>query len=131
MEKRTACVKNVEGASVAFSSILAIGDTEFSRPISRVIAVQKEGAVFTPKDDVPFTNYDLFTRPAKWLNKSSNVKQRIYHHEPSIHVQQAQFIGVDTSSIFQIGSIHKLSAEARIKHFRILREEDVSPAQST
>ncbi|WP_106498060.1 spore germination protein GerPE [Lentibacillus sp. Marseille-P4043] len=131
MEKRNVRVKHIKGNSVSFSSIFSIGDTATAGPKSNVIAVQKEGAIFTKKDDVEFTNYRLFNQAVKWPKNGKHVKQQINHHTNNINVHHASFIGVETSSIFQVGSIGNISTEARIKHFRILHDEDRNAAQST
>ncbi|MGY0692822.1 spore germination protein GerPE [Virgibacillus sp. FSP13] len=131
MKKRNVRVKHIKGNSVSFSSIFSIGDTAIARPKSNVIAVQKEGDVFTRKDDVDFKNYRLFNRPIKWPVHNKNIQQQINHHTNNINVHYTSFIGVETSSIFQVGSINSISTEARIKHFRILHDEDANVAQST
>lgn len=125
MEKRTACVNQIKGSSISYSSVMAIGDTEIAQPKSSTIAVQKETPVFTRRDDVPFNNYSVFTMPAPaWPLKTVSIHQQVHHHQSTIQVGNTRFTGADTSSILQVGSISKLSAESRIKHFRILESED-------
>ncbi|WP_099157236.1 spore germination protein GerPE [Virgibacillus ndiopensis] len=124
MEKRNVNVNYIKVNSASFSSILSIGDTAYAGPKSRGIAVQKEGAIFTKKDEVQFKNYDLFSRKATWPKKAKHVRQHIHHHEPNINMEYASFIGIGSSSICQVGSIDKICAEARLKHFRILRNNE-------
>ncbi|WP_188455258.1 spore germination protein GerPE [Virgibacillus oceani] len=123
MDKRNVNVNYMKATSVAFSSIFSIGDTYYAGPKSRGIAVQKEGAIFAQNDQVQFRNYDIFSRKAKWPKQKPPVQQRIHHHEPAINVELAAFTGLSSSSICQVGSIEKIYAEARLKHFRVLRED--------
>lgn len=120
MKKRTVHVKKIAGNSAAFSSIISIGDTGIANPKSKEMAIQEEGAIFTDKDDVPFSAYELFTRPAKWPTGINNVSKYTINQYPHIHVNRISFNGASTSSIIQVGSIDRIRAEARIKHFRIL-----------
>lgn len=120
MEKRTADVKQLEGVAVAFSSILAIGDTEIARPKAKISAVQEQGPIFSKRDQVIFSNYPIYSMPAKWIEEPVPVHQQIYHHKPLIRLNRFQFGYVSVSSILQVGSISDITADARIKHFRIL-----------
>ncbi|MEN1970360.1 spore germination protein GerPE [Lentibacillus sp. N15] len=131
MQKRTADVKQITGTSVAFSSILAVGDTEIAQPQTKISAVQEQGPFFTEQDQVKFSNYPIYSIPAKWIKSPVPVHQQIIHHKHSIQVERVRFNGVSSSSILQAGSIGKLTADARIKHFRILEPTVNHPAQES
>ena len=109
--------------SVTFSSIVEIGDTHSFSPVTRAIAVQQEGGV---EDDEPFQfeDYELFKREPAKLPAMTEVEQVTTHHHPHIYVDNVNITGVSSSSNVQIGSINTINAEARIKHFRILQDEE-------
>lgn len=121
MQKRTAEVINIRVNSVTFSSIFGIGDTVSTNQKSKGIAVQKEGAIFTKEESLRFHDYPIFKREANWLKQKRNAAIEISKHKDAIHVQNSQVIGVSSSSVFQVGSIDKITADSRIKHFRKLR----------
>lgn len=124
MHKRTAAVENIDAISIEFSSIFNIGDTVSTDQHSRGIALQKEGAVFTKQDNLNFADYPIFKRKANLPEKNYPVTTfTTTHHGNTINVQQVSLIGLSQSAVFQVGSINKISAEARVKHFRKLKGE--------
>ncbi|MFD1039008.1 spore germination protein GerPE [Virgibacillus byunsanensis] len=129
MLKRTAEVKKITINSVTFSSIFNIGDTKISHPKTKEIAVQKEGATFTKEDNLYFRDYPIFNMEPNWLSKQHTASTTTAHHVNTINVQNVSIIGVSSSSIAQVGSIGKINADARIKHFRILLPEN-GPTQT-
>ncbi|SHG22139.1 spore germination protein GerPE [Ornithinibacillus halophilus] len=124
MKKRLANVDRFRLNSLAFSSIINIGDTAIATPTNRAIAMQKEGALFNSKDDLQFDDYRIFKLQPKWINEPSSVNLQNYHHNRDINVQNVSVIAASQSSIVQIGSIGKIDADARIKHFRWIQEEE-------
>ncbi|WP_197046583.1 spore germination protein GerPE [Oceanobacillus salinisoli] len=118
MSKRTSVVKHLKTNSVINSSIQNIGDTHQANPVTRVIALQKEGPTF--QGDLQFEDYSIFQREANWPDSQPNVIKRTVHHNPYIHVNNASIIAASASSIIHVGNLNYLSAESRIKHFRIL-----------
>ncbi len=110
--------------AISSSSILNLGDTHQVQPKMKGIAVQKEGETF--QGDLKFENFPIFQRKANWpdYQPTSNVQKITFHHNPTIHVKQVYLLALSTSSIFQVGNINHISSEARIKHFRIILEED-------
>ncbi|CDQ40679.1 MULTISPECIES: spore germination protein GerPE [Virgibacillus] len=122
MNKRTADVCDIYTNSVSFSGIVAIGDTVDANLESRGIAVQKEGVRFTREDEKYFNNYALFTQQANWIPSSKKVNKTTFHHDDSIQVNHVRTIGISSSSLMQIGSVSHINADARIKHFRELRD---------
>lgn len=108
----------METMSISDSSIYTIGDTHEVLPRNRVIAVQKEGPPL--QEDINFEDFPLFQRRANFPSFRPNVRKKTVHHDPNIYVQQSAIIAVNTSSILHIGNLNHLSAESRIKHFRLL-----------
>lgn len=121
MQKRIATVNSILTTSIAFSSIFNIGDTTSLEQHSRAIAVQKEGATFKKSDNLSFQDYSLFKQKANVPQKKPVVHLNTKHHSNTINVQHVNTIGVSQSSVFQIGSINNIAADARIKHFRKLK----------
>lgn len=122
MHKRMAGVNHIRVNSVSFSSIFSIGDTINTNQKSKGIAVQKEGAVFTKENDLNFCDYPIFKREANWPKQKNQTISKTTKHNEEIHVKNTAVTGISTSSIFQVGSIDKIAAESRIKHFRKLQE---------
>ncbi|GAA0438117.1 hypothetical protein GCM10008983_13790 [Lentibacillus halophilus] len=118
MQQRTSSVHNIKLNGLTYSSIVNIGDATYARTNAKGIAVQKEGAVFSGDDDVQFEDYSLFDRNANVPAQKSPVQKRTHQHEETIHVGDINVTGVSQASIFQVGSIHEVTGEARIKHFR-------------
>ncbi|MEN2767682.1 spore germination protein GerPE [Ornithinibacillus xuwenensis] len=124
MQKRLVNVSRIGITSIAFSSMINIGDAVYYTPRSRAIAVQKEGSIFTSDDEKEFQDFPIFRMKPKWLESNIPVHERSFHHNDHIHVGHVSITGVSQSSIAQVGGIQHIDAEARIKHIRILRNEE-------
>ncbi len=120
MQKRTASVNHILVHGITFSGIFNIGDSEYAQPKSRGIAIQKEGAIFVDEEGLDFKDFSLFHREANWpaVDDSIIVRKKTINHTDKIQVGNISALGVSQASILQIGSIEKICAEARIKHFR-------------
>ncbi|RDW18240.1 hypothetical protein CWR48_11690 [Oceanobacillus arenosus] len=124
MKKRTAIVNTIYTTSIANSSIFSIGDTHTINQKSKAIALQKEGEKFKQTDNLYFKDYDIFKQKAVWLNSPSVVNQyKVCNHANTIHVHQVNVTAVSLSSVFQVGNADEISADSRLKHFRILQED--------
>ncbi len=123
MNKRTSRVGDIRVNSLTNSSILEIGDAIEATPNSRALAVQKEGATFTDRD-FPFNYFPVFTEELPYFDKKITIDQERVPCSSYIDVQSVHIGGISTSSIFQVGNLDYLDAEVRIKHFRILRDEN-------
>ncbi|MGX4670130.1 spore germination protein GerPE [Cerasibacillus sp. JNUCC 74] len=121
MYKRLVNVGNIYTNSFSFSSTLSIGDTEYAQLNSNGIAVQKERPIFTEADEETFA-YPLFNRQANWPKPKLTVKKTTLNQTGTINITAISVIGVSSSSLIQVGSLSKGRAEARIKHFRKLRQ---------
>ncbi|WP_138416519.1 spore germination protein GerPE [Aquibacillus sediminis] len=122
MKKRTAHTNKIRINSLSYSSVFDIGDVHEFTPVTKAIAVQKEGGVETD-EGFEFSNFDFFHRQLQSLEQTKQLNQQTIHHTPHIHVNAVNVTGVSSSSIVQIGSLNTINAEARIKHIRILKEE--------
>ncbi|WP_047982476.1 spore germination protein GerPE [Ornithinibacillus contaminans] len=124
MPKRYVHVTESEITSIAFSSIFQIGDASICRPRSNGIAIQREGNVWNTAHDLQFSDFSLFQLPAHWLEHELPVTTNTIHHNPHIVVGNVSIIGVGESSIVQFGGIESIDSESRLKHIRMLQDED-------
>ncbi|MUK90125.1 spore germination protein GerPE [Ornithinibacillus sp. L9] len=122
--KRLARVNHVRMHALSFGSIFNIGDTNNANPTSRAIALQQEGAVFNDEEDLQFEDYPIFQLEPNWVEDKRTVTMNSIHHAETIRVGNVRITGASQSGIVQIGSIKKINADARIKHFRKIRSEE-------
>ncbi|WP_226037698.1 spore germination protein GerPE [Aquibacillus saliphilus] len=122
MNKRLSEVEKIKITSVAFSSIVEIGDANTSSPVNRVIAVQKEGGVYSD-EGFDFDRFKIFAQEPAKSPGMPIIQKNTYHHNPTIHVKNVTITGVSASSLVQIGSLKHIDSEARLKHIRILEQE--------
>lgn len=120
MQKRTVVVNSIRIISVNFSSVFSLGDTKIARPTSKGIALQQREAVFAQEGGVFFEDYPLFKRRPDWPKQKTKISTGTTHHANTISVNHVAITGVSQASIAQAGSIGKIKADARIKHFRRL-----------
>lgn len=121
MQYRISNVNQVNVTSLSNSSIFNIGDTGYSNNKTKGIAVQKEGP--TMKQELEFEDFPIFTRKAVWPKVRDPVIIKTVQHQPEIHVQSVNILGISSASVFQIGNLSYAKSESRIKHIRILEEE--------
>ncbi|WP_037985566.1 spore germination protein GerPE [Thalassobacillus devorans] len=122
MNKRLVTLDNIKVSDVVYGSSFVIGDSWRATPFARVLAVQKEGAWFE-EGRYKYEDYPIFTRQFKRLPSTDTVEDIHYHHNPTINVESVRINGVSTSSMIQVGSLGILEAESRVKHFRIIQDE--------
>lgn len=108
--------------SITDGSFLNVGDTHLGNPVSKVIALQKEGATF--RGELKFEDYSIFSQKAHFPESKTNIIKRTFTHNPNIYVQNSNVMAISSSSIFQLGNLDKIAAESRIKHFRHVIIED-------
>jgi spore germination protein PE len=122
MNNRTAIVNTIYTTAIPNSSIFSIGDTNIINQKSKAIALQKEVANFKQSDNLYFKDYDIFKKKTVWLNKPPLVNHyKVCHGTDTIHVDQINLTALSLSSVFQVGSALNISADSRLKHFRILQ----------
>ncbi|WP_407271675.1 spore germination protein GerPE [Radiobacillus sp. PE A8.2] len=123
MNKRTAQLGAMKITSVTISSCCEIGDLNYFTPRSNAIAVQKQDTTFSD-EGYEFEDYSIFQRQAaRHIQPPLPVTQKTFHHVPRINVESVAILGVSTSSIMQVGGINEIDAEARVKHIRLLDDE--------
>ncbi|WP_052345881.1 spore germination protein GerPE [Paucisalibacillus sp. EB02] len=110
--------------SIASSSIFNIGDTVHFNPRFKAIAVQRESNVWNETYSHDFEDYSIFKRDANWIEISIPVETYYKHHDGDIKVKNVSITGVSQASTVQFGGIKKINAESRIKHIRILQDEE-------
>jgi len=119
---RTTKVNLLRVNSVAYSSILEIGDATHCQPTTNIIAVQKEGGIESD-EGYEFDKYSLFTRTKTPFPPKPTVQKRTYNHKKSLHVDAINITGITSSGVVQLGNLKNVQSEARIKHVRILEDE--------
>ncbi|GAA0491540.1 hypothetical protein GCM10008986_17110 [Salinibacillus aidingensis] len=121
--KRNAKVQHMYINSTAYASSIQIGDAIKADPYIRALAVQKEGAFFDT-GDFPFSDFPFFSRPFPEIREDVSIQQHRHHKNRDIHVHSIDIEGITGSSIMQVGSLKEIDAKARLKHFRILADEN-------
>ncbi|MDL4842867.1 spore germination protein GerPE [Aquibacillus rhizosphaerae] len=123
MNKRIANVKKASLNSLSYSSIFEIGDARTFTPKAFAIAVQKQGGVRTD-EGFDFDRYEIFDRKIiETPFQQIPIQKKTVHHDSTIYVNNIDITGVSASSMVQIGSLQTIDAEARIKHIRVLKQE--------
>ncbi|MFC7060832.1 spore germination protein GerPE [Halobacillus seohaensis] len=121
MNKRLAHVDDVKVTAISIGSGFLIGDLTFSRARSKALAVQEETTSFT--DWADFDSYPIFQRDLPPARPVINIDSSFHNHHPSIIVHNIKLKGISTAGLFQIGGIDHIEGEGRLKHIRILSEE--------
>ncbi|MFD2924291.1 spore germination protein GerPE [Halobacillus naozhouensis] len=121
-DKRLAVAHTAQVNSVTIGSGLLIGDVNQLNPRSRAIAVQREGP-HTIEDHVSFTTYPIFQREPSPMLPPLTISSSFHHVDHEICVDSMFILGASTASAIQIGGIDHIDAHARVKHIRILSDE--------
>jgi spore germination protein PE len=119
---RKSVVGELSVLSVDNSSAIEIGDTERLAPVSRVLAVQRQEAIF-PFGEFAMRNYAAYSRPVPLPVVAERLVMKRDLPKPPVHVGSIRIIAVSSSVIIQVGSSCELLAESRIKHIRHLFRE--------
>lgn len=115
--KRTSIVGDIDILGVTRSSIVHIGDTVCIRPRNRVLAVQRQKAVFQSNEG-SFEQFPIFTTPIPIPEIVIPVTMCADNLQSVIQVGRVQILGISSSSIMQVGNSRNIDAEARIKNIR-------------
>lgn len=114
---RTSLVKEVKINSVASSSFLQAGDTERIQCSSAVLAIQRQSTKYGTFE-LTFNKYDIFSQEVFTpLCPEVKIKES-FHANPFIKVGKIDILGVSSSSIIHLGSVHKMSLQSRVMHIR-------------
>lgn len=116
MLQRTSHVSTFNIDTVAFSSIVQIGDTNTINAVSNALAVQRESQQFFGKS----LAYPIFVEPIPLPPIDENVTYEVYQENPFITVKNIDIIGISSSSFLHIGNINNVYLETRVKHIRQL-----------
>ncbi|GAA5416671.1 hypothetical protein Pryu01_01709 [Paraliobacillus ryukyuensis] len=122
---RTSKVNFLRITSMLNSSILEIGDTKKLYSRSNILAIQEEGGTEND-EDYSFENYPLFNLTLPVFSSKPIVKKQTINHDHSINVDAIDITGVSAASTTQLGSVGSIDAECRIKHIRILLDEQTN-----
>ncbi|UOQ92795.1 spore germination protein GerPE [Halobacillus shinanisalinarum] len=122
MNKRTVVTENVHVKSVTISSELLIGDLDRLTPTSRAIAVQRE-APEVIEENADFDDYPIFKRELSPPLSPLSLPTTFHHNNNEICVGSFHCLGASTASAIQIGGTNYVDALSRVKHIRILNDE--------
>jgi spore germination protein PE len=118
-DARKSVVGELSVLSLDNSSAIEIGDSERLAPVSRVLAVQRQEAVF-PFGEFAMRNYAAYTRPVSLPDLAERLVMKRVSPKPPVHVGSIRIVAASSSVIIQVGSSCELAAESRIKHIRHL-----------
>ncbi|PZE22368.1 spore germination protein GerPE [Paenibacillus xerothermodurans] len=115
--KRWSLVRELNINTVTMASIAHVGDNDTIEPISRVLEVHREGAVFDGREG-EFNDYALFAReiPAPEFNET--LELAIDNPYDRIQVGRVDVMSASTSGIVQIGTNRRIASESRTKYIR-------------
>lgn len=116
---RTSIVNEVKVIGVDSAGAMFIGDMKAFIPINKVFAVQRELPAFFGKEG-SFKEYRTFTRPIPQMTAEDEVQMEVQNSIPYIKVNGVRVFSVTNSSLFQIGSLDLVRAEARVINIRQL-----------
>ncbi|SEN13310.1 spore germination protein PE [Mesobacillus persicus] len=119
MLQRTTSVKDIEIDSLAISSVLQIGDSEYIHGFSRAIAVQRQVELFFGNEG-NFADYPIFSEPITLPPVSEKIHLTRQNINPFLKVGKIDIIGVSSSAVVHLGNTKHVSLETRIKHIRQL-----------
>lgn len=127
---RLSVVDNFNLRSLAYSSILEIGDSNQILPYSKALAVQREEEIFLENEG--HFNFPIFTTPIPRPLISEGIQINRVNESVKIHVHLLDITAASFSGVIHIGSTNHIEGESWIKHIRQLydvAEEEVEEAQ--
>lgn len=124
---RRSVVGELAVVSADDSTVVQIGDAGTLSPLARVLAVQRERAIFRV-GEFAMRNYAVFSRPAAPSEGSERLVMTRIQREKRIRIGRIRILAASNAVIVQVGSSRELSAEARIKHIRHLFRKAPAPA---
>ncbi|ENH95652.1 spore germination protein GerPE [Gracilibacillus halophilus YIM-C55.5] len=123
MRQRTTKSKAVKVGGLSHSSVFHIGDAKYVTPNMDGLAVQREGG-FKNDQGFELSNYPIFQAKPALIPTDYSITQTRYHHHPEIRTPYIRVTALSTSAILQLGNVKQLNAQAKLKHIRIIKEED-------
>lgn len=123
LQGRTSYVNSIQVDTVAFSSIIQLGDSSSIQGFSRALAVQREAELFFGNEG-NFSLYPVFSEPILMPPITENLSVEMNNTFSScIKVNDINIIGISSSSLLHIGNSQNVQMELRIKHIRQLLSE--------
>jgi spore germination protein PE len=123
LNNRISSIGHINITSVDETSIVEIGDAVKFTPVSHVIAVQRERAIFF-ENEFNFKDYSMFTQPLVQLVVKDDIALTRINESPVIQVKNINILRVLGSSLIHLGSNQMMKAETRVKNIRhLLREK--------
>ena len=120
MIRRISKVKNVSVNSVAFSSLVQIGDSIGISLHTDVLAVQREQPIFFGNEG-NFQIYPLFNVPVSFPPLFEEITMNVRHPKGSIQVNTIDIVsGISSSALLHIGSSNTIFCDSRRKNIRQL-----------
>ncbi|WNS76817.1 spore germination protein GerPE [Bacillus sp. DTU_2020_1000418_1_SI_GHA_SEK_038] len=123
MLSRTSIVDQLKADTVAFSSVIQIGDSTYVHGFTRALAVQRETDTFLGNEG-NFLSFKAFTISVPLVPIEEVISMQTMHLNPAIKVNNIDINGISTSSVVHIGSSKHISMEARVKHIRQLLQHE-------
>ncbi len=131
MIPRLSVVDNFHLRTLAYSSILEIGDSNQILPYSKALAVQREEEIFFGNEG--HFNFPLFLTLIPRPQISEQIQINRINESSEIHVHSVDITAASFSGVIHIGSTNHIEGESWIKHIRQLysvEEELVEEAQT-
>lgn len=131
MKNRFSIVDKFNLFSLAYSSVLEVGDSNEIFPYSKALAVQREQEIFYGQEG--HFNFPTFTTPIPRPVISEKVMFNRINECPEIHVHSIFITAASFSGVIHIGSTNRIEGESWIKHIRQLydvEEEEMEKAQT-
>lgn len=128
---RLSLVDHLNLRSLAYSSILEIGDSNRILPYSKALAVQRQEEIFFGNEG--HFNYPIFTTPIPRPLISERIQINKVNESMAIHVHSVDITAASIAGVIHIGSTNHIEGESWIKHIRQLlnvEEEEVEAAQT-
>ncbi|HHW39139.1 MAG TPA: spore germination protein GerPE [Bacillales bacterium] len=131
MNYRFSIVDRFNLRSLAFSSVLEIGDSNQILPYSIALAVQREEEIFYGHEG--HFNFPLFLTLIPRPLLSEQIQINRINESSEIHVHSVNITAASVASVIHIGSTNLIEGESWIKHIRHLsnvEEEAVEEAKA-
>lgn len=114
---RISAVDWIKAENVSSASVFQIGDSYLLNLKSRVLALQREVAVFNGKEG-NFEDFPIFKRTIPEVKLEEDLTMSVKNESNFIRVGCVEILSITDSSAFQAGSNLAIGAESRRKHIR-------------
>jgi spore germination protein PE len=128
LQCRNTTLGNLFVNSVSSSSIVQLGDNDYSNLSNKVLAVQRAIPNFED-DEYRFASYRIFYLPKLTLQPNVAVAFQSRSPLPNIQVGSVEMLGVTAASYLRVGCGGPLVAESRILDIRHFNNQPGSVAE--